>query len=343
MCDILEEITADAVLNEAYQWLCHRRKAYSHNDDVWEVRQRWEEIKPKLRRELLAGGYRFSPQRRIHCANEDLDIWSALDSLVLKAVAIVLTRNLAGKLSPQCSHVIGNGGAKAAVRYVLDTLPENKFVFRTDVKSYYASISHAILLSQLDRYILDRRLRDLLKQYLQRTVYDDGRYEDIRQGISLGCPLSPLMGALFLDLVDRRMEATGLAYVRFMDDWIVLAPTRWKLRKAIRIVNETLAELQVEQHPDKTFIGRIERGFSFLGYDYNQDGLIGVAEPTRHRFVERVHQLYEQGADQVRIGMYVRRWLAWVKSGVRELTGSLAVDVLRITNHMPVCRTIVPS
>jgi hypothetical protein len=41
---------------------------------------------------------------------------------------------------------------------------------------------------------------------------------------------------------------------------VILAPSRWKLRAAIRLVNETLAELKVEQHPDKTFIGRVSRG-----------------------------------------------------------------------------------
>ena len=46
-------------------------------------------------------------------------------------------------------------------------------------------------------------------------------------------------------------------YSRFMDDWIVIAPTRWKLRSAVRIVNETLNMLNDEQHPDKTFIGRV--------------------------------------------------------------------------------------
>jgi len=50
-------------------------------------------------------------------------------------------------------------------------------------------------------------------------------------------------------------------------------PTRWKLRAAIRLVNQTLAELHVEQHPDKTFIGRISRGFDFLGYAFTPAGL----------------------------------------------------------------------
>ncbi len=82
----------------------------------------------------------------------------------------------------------------------------------------------------------------------------------------MGRPLSSLMGALYLKPLDGRMEKTGLFYARFMDDWIVIAPTRWKLRSAVRIVNVTLNLLKVEQHPDKTFICRVERGFGFLGY-----------------------------------------------------------------------------
>jgi hypothetical protein len=32
----------------------------------------------------------------------------------------------------------------------------------------------------------------------------------------------------------------GLFYVRFMDDWVILAPTRWKLRGAVRAVQELM-------------------------------------------------------------------------------------------------------
>jgi hypothetical protein len=89
--------------------------------------------------------------------------------------------------------------------------------------------------------------------------------------------------------------------VRFVDDWVILAPTRWKLRHAICAVNQTLEELWVEQHPDKTFIGRIERGFDFLGYSFSPQGL-GVAPQTVHRFLQRVIRLYEQGATNRRLG-----------------------------------------
>ena len=37
--------------------------------------------------------------------------------------------------------------------------------------------------------------------------------------------------------MDHRMEPTGLTYARFMDDWVILAPARWSLRRAVRMVN----------------------------------------------------------------------------------------------------------
>ncbi len=61
------------------------------------------------------------------------------------------------------------------------------------------------------------------------------------------------------------MARSGQFYVRFMDDILLLAPTRWRLRKAIKAVNEVLGSLCLLKHPDKTFVGRTERGFDFLG------------------------------------------------------------------------------
>src|ERR1022692_4412197 len=81
-----------------------------------------------------------------------------------------------------------------------------------------------------------------------------------------------------------------------MDDWVILAPTRWALRRAVVIVNQTLRELSVEQHPDKTFIGRIERGFTFLGYWITEKGVTGVAPATWEAFQQRVARLYEQSS-----------------------------------------------
>ncbi len=80
-----------------------------------------------------------------------------------------------------------------------------------------------------------------------------------------------------------------------------------------------LGSLRLEKHPDKTFIGRIERGFDFLGYHFSRHGL-KVAKATIQRFVERAARLYEQEREDrqgsAALGMYVRRWVGWAGGGL---------------------------
>ena len=54
----------------------------------------------------------------------------------------------------------------------------------------------------------------------------------------------------------------------------------------MKTVNAVLGSLRLEKHPDKTFIGKIERGFDFLGYHFSQDGP-RVAKATIQGFIDR--------------------------------------------------------
>ena len=187
----------------------------------------------------------------------------------------------------------GQGGAKAAVRDVFCNLAPGSYVMKSDIKSYYASIDHDILFGLLEQAVPDRFILRLLWQYMKRTICYGGLYREVKRGISFRCPLSPLMGALYLMPLDECIRKTGCFYARYMDDWVIIAPTRWKLRKAIRIVNEMLESLRVEKHPDKTIMGKIEKGFDFLGYHFSLEGL-GVAKKTIDKFLLRAVRLYEQ-------------------------------------------------
>ncbi len=69
------------------------------------------------------------------------------------------------------------------------------------------SADHFLLLDQLAEIIRDKRVLNLLGQYLRRTAERGGEFRDYERGISLGCPLSPLMGAFFLKRLDAGMEA----------------------------------------------------------------------------------------------------------------------------------------
>jgi len=131
------------------------------------------------------------------------------------------------------------------------------------------------------------------------------------------------MGALYLRRLDEAMEKEDVFYARYMDDWIVMTNSRWALKRAIRHCNRVLEALKVEKHPFKTFIGRVSHDFDFLGYRIESALGLGVslAWPTLRNPLDKVTQLYEQGADAVRIGGYVRLWWRWVKGGVDVCEG----------------------
>jgi hypothetical protein len=63
----------------------------------------------------------------------------------------------------------------------------------------------------------------------------------------------------------------------------VLASRRGRLRRAVKILNRTQARLQLD--PAKTFIGKIDKGFDFLGYHFARSRLT-IARTT----MQKIHQ-----------------------------------------------------
>ena len=203
--------------------------------------------------------------------------------MIIKVLTGIVQEKLKPFLAKTCYHLKGHGGLKGAVRDVMKQLPKYKFFCKTDVHSYYDSIDHYTMLMRLHDYIEDRTIIGYIWQVLNRCVEWGGLYQDIKKGIPRGSSLSPLLGAFYLMELDRKMEKLDVKYFRYMDDILILTPTRWKLKKAIRVLNQTFNELGLEQHPDKTLIGRVERGFDFLGYHFEREGL-SVAVITIERF-----------------------------------------------------------
>ena len=80
-----------------------------------------------------------------------------------------------------------------------------------------------------------------------------------------------------------------------------------------------MGTLSLEKHPDKTFIGRIERGFDFLGCHFSPSALT-VVKKTITNFIEKASRLYEQERSAVlaatALEMYVRQWVRWARSGL---------------------------
>jgi RNA-directed DNA polymerase len=319
------------------------------NADIWHLHFHWNPIRGELLQTLNKQDYTFMPLSVVTKADgETLHLWSSQDALVLKMLAMALPDSLA--LSPLCTHIKGHGGLKATVSTLHAALPDYRYVMKTDVKDYYESIDHTILLRQLDKDITDPFIWRLLVQFVKRTVERGGTFKSIHCGISRGCPLSPVIAAYYLKGLDEQMEGDPrYFYRRYMDDVIILAKTCWHLRKAVRTVNQHFHQLKVEQAPDKTFIGKISRGWDFLGYYFDGKQLT-VAAKTVEKHVLHYRQLYEQlsmkkaTSDEMALalGQYVKRWQQWVKAGLRprvtlgstNTVGSFYLDTLNYDTVM---------
>ena len=130
--------------------------------------------------------------------------------------------------------------------------------------------------------------------------------------------------------LDNKSRMSGDVQVRFCESlrvrspWAtrrcILAKSKFKLRHAIKKMHRVLEKLQMKTHPDKTFIGRREKSFSFLGFQFcNQVLMISKASFENHQ-AKRL-QLQEQQAPTQRLVDYGRRWLGWFTAGVTLASG----------------------
>jgi retron-type reverse transcriptase len=197
---MITELISKELIDESFSWLCKQRKHFPVNSDVWDVRFHWNKIKPQLIDELVSNTFNFQPLQKVtKSSGEVIHLWTSIDSVVLKLLSMVLSRYLPS--SKLCTHLKGHGGSKHTVTEIQRNLKDglegnvtnNIFVFRTDVKSYYESINHEILLDKLSVHIKNKMVMNLLSQSLKRSIESGGLFKDIRQGISSGCPLSPLI------------------------------------------------------------------------------------------------------------------------------------------------------
>jgi RNA-directed DNA polymerase len=313
------------IIENAYQWVCDRRQHYSYNSDIWDLRYFWKKKQIAIKKNLQQARYKFSPRKQYRFKEETLSLYSSADSMVLKSIQLILSERLeqSNSLSPHCYHLKGKGGIKAAVNATYKKLKSEckiqsdedpskfRYVFKSDIKGYYANINHDTLAAELIKTTQDPSMTKLIMQSLKTPSTWGGLYYDHDVGIPKGSPLSPLLGAIALNALDKALSAVpDVFYARYMDDWVVLCKSRHQLRKVVKITHKILNALQLKLHPDKTFIGRIEKGFDFLGVHFTREEL-SLASITQKKALLKIQQLYERGASLKRIVDYWKRFMQW--------------------------------
>jgi len=281
---------------------------------------------------LSAKGIGYMDGRRIV-------FWDVSSRKRIATARIALVAHLGPLLSKLCTHAKCHGGVKGTIRALQSEIKHFTFVARFDVASYYDSINHAILLNQVAQANAPTEVLDVVRQYLE--VPDAGR---TGAGLTAGGSLSSLLGALYLqpfDMAFERLMADGrIFYRRYMDDIVILAETRNRLRAAIRTVHRTLAPLMLRLHDkQKRYIGRTAKGFDFLGYRLHPKRLLRPSSESVHRMKERDRRLYEQGASMTRLRRYVSKWWSWLRGGLAGLVfrkGGMRRYWVRLLAHLDI-------
>lgn len=227
--------------------------------------------------------------------------------------------------------------AHQAVERVAEAVVKDKTrVIDLDLRTYFDTVKHHILLEKVAKRIADDKVLRLLRQMLKIGG---------KEGVPQGSVLSPLMSNIYLNEVDKMLEKakettregkyTHLEYARFADDVVILVDghPKWEwlwvgVNKRLR---EELQKLQVTINEEKTKQLDLRKGdsFGFLGFDFRRlktkSGKWRVNyQPkmeARVKLMEKIRDVFQRHKSQpltrVRdlINPILRGWVQYFKVG----------------------------
>lgn len=178
----------------------------------------------------------------------------------------------------------GKGGL-VAIERAETFLRRYPFFVKIDVRRYFDSIDHTILLHALERRFKDEGLLALCHRVI------DSYYVSADRGLPIGALTSQYFANLYLSSLDRfileKLRVAG--FVRYMDDIVWWAHSLEQAKKDLKLVRGFVEEkLHLQLHP-RTYIQRSSRGLSFLGYRLFP-GVRRLSARRRHRYLRARHQ-----------------------------------------------------
>ena len=328
----------ETFLTLSFQRLAKRKRFVADKSPFWPFSYEWPMKMSEWVSQFIAGTYRFEPMKTSVMPDETLTMWSYRDRLFVRALLFLIKPVFQHIISPRCLHLAGPSAVKSTLDLVQKALQSQKFKYfiRPDIKSYYASINHNILVNQLAKHFQDKRLLNYLEQIIAVPVEQDGNIRTPQQGIQRRSSLSTFFSALYLTDIDKAFEnRTGVYYLRYADDILLLAKTHRQLSRAKRRLYDILAALKLKVSPRKTKQGDLSKsGFHFLGIQFEMNrtdtreasavqGLVAQTQAPQNPWSARLHErtctraltkvlcLRSDSVHPAKIQRYLVSWLAW--------------------------------
>ena len=178
-------------------------------------------------------------------------------------------------------------------------MPEDKVILDADIKGFFDNINHDWLLKNL---YLDPVYKPIIKAWLKSGAIDKGIFIKTELGTPLlfevGGIISPTLANLTLNGLEKAINesllplttskekriviklkdgsktriASGLAYIRYADDFVVLARSKYIINELVKpAINAFLGERGLTLSPEKTKVFRLSDEsveLNFLGYTF---------------------------------------------------------------------------
>jgi RNA-directed DNA polymerase len=170
-------------------------------------------------------------------------------------------------------------GQVAALRRARFYMSKFQYVARTDIRKYFASIDHDLLMERLRRRFKDSQLLWVIERIV-RTPYprqerpnffpgdDLLSHAERTCGLPLGNQTSQLFGNFFLDELDHglkeKLRMPGV--IRYMDDIVLFGDSKRQLWDALAWMKDQLETIRLCMHERKTGLTTTHDGIRFLGH-----------------------------------------------------------------------------
>jgi RNA-directed DNA polymerase len=160
------------------------------------------------------------------------------------------------------------------------------WVLKCDIRKFFSSIDHQIILKTLREYIPDKSVLWLLNQVIRSFLTTPGK------GLPLGNLTSQLLVNIYMNQFDQwvKHKLKAKYYVRYADDFVFLARDQSKLKVQLAYIQVFLRDRLYLEIPDsKTSINTLASGIDFLGWVNFVDHRV-LRTKTRRRMFKQLTQ-----------------------------------------------------
>lgn len=187
------------------------------------------------------------------------------------------------------------------------------YVLKLDVVKYFSSIDHAILKAILARRMGDGDALKLFYLIIDSSVPNHAATQPVK-GVPIGNLSSQFFGNLYLDALDHFIKEVlkAPAYLRYVDDLILLSDNKQDLYEYRRVISSEMAKLALRLHPTKCQILRTADGVDVFGYRVwpNRRRLRAY---NGHQFKRRLHGMARQyNRGKLSFGEISPRIASWI-------------------------------